>query len=81
MKETEMHIMKWKKPRLHAIRYQVYDIMKKYCWGALQGLFSSLGLGISSRDTKSAHTGRFIRDRKDEAKAAQRSPETSSSLQ
>jgi hypothetical protein len=34
-------------------------------WGGLpQGFLSSLGLGISSRDTTSALTGRFIRDRK-----------------
>jgi hypothetical protein len=32
--------------------------------GLLQGFLSSLGLGISSGDTKSAHTGRFIRDGK-----------------
>jgi hypothetical protein len=36
----------------------------KCCGGMLQGFLSSLGLGISSQDTKSAHTGRFIRDRK-----------------
>jgi hypothetical protein len=32
--------------------------------GGVPGFLSFLGLGISSQDTKSAHTGRFIRDRK-----------------
>jgi hypothetical protein len=40
---------------------------------------SSLGLGISSQDTDSAHTGRFIREGKAAARAVQRSLETGGS--
>jgi hypothetical protein len=51
-------------------------------WGTgepLQGLLSSLGLGISSRDMDSAHTGRLQKE-KAAGRAVQRSPETGGSL-
>jgi hypothetical protein len=52
-------------------------------WGTgrlLQGLLSLLGLGISSGDMESAHTGKFIRKRKGCAGAVQQSQETGGSL-